>query len=421
LLDKLTARFPGEKAVLVLAGQGCLERKACAKALNYFEQALAMDRLDPNIPDWLVETHTTQSLQYFLNRKLDHARKAMDQALALALDQPAGAKRARWRLQTRLGLMETFFGEAERGATLLQEVRATSPSTVAFLYFASLAGLEMNHKRVDHRPFLKEFNGLSDRQIQARDAILLTEIWTQHKERVRPQDHWQFQNALETTLRKASKSPFSREEAVKLIEFLLVEEGTDVSQSESTALPFVNAWLRKCPDDLLFQLYRVRLGAEPNPENVLKKIIDEATRRKDDQTARMARQQLNAILAPPPPFPMPDPEFDDDFQDDFDETDPFGADMEDLVERLFPNMPANDQALMLGFLAMIANAPPSMLEEMKRTRPPGMSAKEFDLLVKTLHELPAPAAQNKALPKPTVKRAKPGTPPWPDPHQRELF
>ena len=206
-----------------------------------------------------------------------------------------------------------------------------------------------------------------------------------------------------------------------MIEFLLVEESTDVSQSESTALPFVKAWLRKSPDDPLFQLYRVRLGAEPNPEKALGKIIDEATRRKDELTARMARQQLNAILAPPPPFPMPGPEFDNDFQDDFDETDPFGADMEDLVERMFPDMPANDQAQMLGFLAMIAKAPPSVLEEMKRTRPPGISAKEFDLLVKTLRELPAPAGPKKSLPKPPVKRAKPGTPPWPDPHQRELF
>ena len=108
LLDRLTARFPDEKAVLVLAGQGCLERKACAKALTYFEQALAMDRLDPNIPDLMAETQATQSLQYFQNGKLDRARKVMDQVLAFALDHPAGAKRARWRLQTQAGLMETI-------------------------------------------------------------------------------------------------------------------------------------------------------------------------------------------------------------------------------------------------------------------------------------------------------------------------
>ena len=50
--------------------------------------------------------------------------------------------------------------------------------------------------------------GYPDRQIQARDAILLTEIWTQHKERVRPQDHWQFQNALATALRKLQSPHF---------------------------------------------------------------------------------------------------------------------------------------------------------------------------------------------------------------------
>ena len=163
----------------------------------------------------------------------------------------------------------------------------------------------MSHKKADDRPFFKEFDALSGNQIQARDAILLVEIWTQHKERVRRNDGWRFKESLDACLKKAANASFSREEAVKLIEFLFAEEGPHLHYFESAAFPFVQAWLSKCPDDPLFQLYRVRLQAEPNPEETLNKIIAEATRRKDDRTAQMARRHLNSFFAPPPPFPMP--------------------------------------------------------------------------------------------------------------------
>jgi len=427
LLDTMTVRFPGEKAVLLLAGQSCLERKACAKALNYFEQALSLDRLDPSIPDLMAEAQATLSLQHFQKGKLDRAREAMDLALTFALDHPAGAKRARWRLQTQQALLEMFFGEAERGAAQLKAVREKNPYAAAILFFAGIASHEMNDKKADPRPFFREFNALSGNQIQARDALLLTEIWTQHKPQVRRNEFRQLQASLSTALRKIAKASYSREEAVKLIEFLLVEEGDAVSRLDSTALLFVQAWLREHPDDLLFRLYLVRLRAEPDPEAALNEIIAEATRRKDDRTAQMARQQLEAFRRPPP-SPVPDTEFNDDFEDDSDETDPLGADrVEDFAKTLFPKMSPIERVPMTLFLKMLATAPPAMLEEMKRTRPRDMSAKDFDLLVNALREMPALPAPNQAPPKaplipPKPNRAKP-RPSFrpPDPNQPDFF
>ena len=81
------------------------------------------------------------------------------------------------------------------------------------------------------------------------------------------------------------------------------------------------------------------------------------------------------------------------------------------MDRQFPNLPARDREQLAMFLNLLADAPPFLLEEMKRTRPPGMSARDFDLLVGALRGMQAPPVRNKALP----------PPPPPDPNQPELF
>ena len=46
LLDRMTARFPDDKKVLLHAGQGCIERKALVKGLDYLARARQLDQLD---------------------------------------------------------------------------------------------------------------------------------------------------------------------------------------------------------------------------------------------------------------------------------------------------------------------------------------------------------------------------------------
>jgi tetratricopeptide (TPR) repeat protein len=421
LLDRMTARFPAEKKVLLLAGKACVERKAYKRGLDYLDQALMLDRLDPAIPDHLVKTRLLQAREYFQKSRADDARKAMRQTTPFAVSTPGNLTRSRWCLKIQQGLMEATWGDPARGGTLLEEARQESPSEAAFLYYAGFADLEIGPRTARTSLYFDEFVRLKNRGASVALATALTHIWRHGKEWLADRVGHQPRELLEDYLRAAAKHPFSREEGSRLVEFCLAED-----DFADAAIALVEKRLQEDASDPLFRFYRWRLRqwtVEPLPDNgriELEEILAEATRRKEEQTVRQVRQQLDALKIPPP---LPGESFPDDLppEDDFVDLPDFGGGLPSLDE-LFGGPPPQGLQLMEEILNMIASAPEAELKRLKQTRPRGMSGAEFDMLVEMARA--KRMSSNPDLPPdhfPPPSSPPPKSIPPPNPNQPELF
>ncbi len=421
LLDRMTARFPAEKKVLMLAGQACLERKAYKRGLDYLSQALMLDRLDPAIPDNLVKARLLQAREYFQKSRADDARKAMSQTTPFEVSTPGNLTRSRWCLKIQQGLMETTWGDPARGGTLLEEARQESPSEAAFLYYAGFADLEIGPRTARASLYFDEFVRLKNRGASAALAVALTRIWLHGRECLADRAGDQPRELLENYLRAAAKRPFSREEGGRLVEFCLAEDDfTDA------AIALVEKRLQEDAGDPLFRFYGWRLRqwtAETRPDKdriELEEILAEATRRKEEQTVRQVRQQLDALKIPPP---LPGESFRDDLppEDEFEDLPDFGGGIPALDE-LFGGSPPEGLRIMEEILNLIAGATERELKRLKQTRPRGMSGAQFDKLVELARA--KRMSSNIDLPPDNLPPPSPHPPksiPPPDPDQPELF
>jgi len=423
LLDRMTARFPAEKKVLMLAGQACLERKAYKRGLDYLAQALMLDRLDPAIPDNLVKAHLLQAREYFQKSRPDDAQKALAQTAPFEVSAPGNLTRSRWCLRIQQGLMESTWGDQARGATLLAEGRRESPGEPAFLYYAGFADVAIKSKTARGSVYFDEFARLKMSGANAAQAAALTRIWLHGKEWLADRLGRQPSELLDEYLLAAAAHPFAREDGCRLVEFCLAED--DFTEA---AINLVEKRLKEDARDPLFRLYRLRLRkgtAMPHPDRArieLEDILAEATRRKEDQTVRQVRQQLDALKLPPP---LPADSFGDELppEDEFDDDSfPDLAGDIPLPEQLLGGLPPQQKRMLEDILGMIANAPEADLDRLKQTRPCGMSAADFDLLV-------ALAQMKRMLPNakfppgnlPPPRPHPPKNIPPPDPNQADLF
>jgi tetratricopeptide (TPR) repeat protein len=421
LLDRMTARFPAEKKVLMLAGQACLERKAYKRGLEYLAQALTLDRLDPAIPDNLVKALLLQAREFFQKSRPADARMAISQTNLFEVPTPGNMTRSRWCLRIQQGMTETTWGDPARGRALLEEARRESPSEAAFLFYAGLADLAIRPGSGRGSAYFDEFVRVRKSGASAAEAVALTRIWVHGKEWLAERMSRQPWDMLENYMRAAAKLPFSREDASRLVEFCIAEN--DFAQA-ATAL--VKKRLKQDPGDPLFRLYRLKCPETRGlrPEEVrreLEEIFAEATHRKEEQTARMARQQLDALRIPPPapaePFDdmPPEDEFDDEPWPDFGGGNPMPGDLPG-------GMPAQPMQILDSFLSLLASLPERDLKRMRNDRPPGMSLADFDMLVQMARA--KRMGSNTGFPPgnfPPPPPRSPRTIPPPDAGQEELF
>lgn len=295
------------------------ERKAFKKGLDYLYQARMSDGLDPAVPNLLAEGHVLQAIDHFQKGRIDLGRKALEGTKKLAVHARDNFARGKWCLKAREGIIESAWGDAELGRALLEEAREASPSEAAFCYFvyrhASI--LKPRGERIAQE-FRKRLDKLTKQDANGACAVLLTRIY-QHlgkpggKRRVRHNSE-----LVDTYLMAASQHPCSREDARKLGEFGVMDE-----EFAEIVIPFVTAQLAVDPRDPVFRLLRFQLGFwDGNAIKELQGIIDEAGHRRDDQTARQARKELeddSRARARRPFDYLYEEDYDDDEEDeDFD-------------------------------------------------------------------------------------------------------
>jgi tetratricopeptide (TPR) repeat protein len=158
LLDEMTARFPDDKDVLLRAAQGCVDRKAFVKGLDYLDRVRQIDPLDPRIPELVVTAQRRLARQYFQQAKPEKGRQTLARTHEALNDQPDDLQRSRWTALVRHSLMELLWGEAAQGDALLAQARSLAPAADACLLFTHMAHRVYTNTRRCQSPFWTEFN-----------------------------------------------------------------------------------------------------------------------------------------------------------------------------------------------------------------------------------------------------------------------
>lgn len=424
LLDEMTARFPDEKHVLVRAAEGCLERKAFGKGLDYLARARQLDQLDPRIPELTVAGLCQQARQQFQQRRPEKARQVLAQAEAWLSDKPDDFHRARWTLLVRQGLMERRWGEAGQAERLLAQARERAPSFATMLLFAHLTDRAHTKPIFGETPFLTELKKTlrsAPRLAEIAALLRLLEHWRNEQEDDRT---FHEDKVIADAIPRALGQPFTRAEAA-----VVIERGRDNPEFARSLQKLVKKMLRTDPLDPQARLWQVEVRGlwvrDPSQDRAeLQSILDEASRRRDEASLRKARQMLRDVDHPPPmPNPFgPDfagPEF--DAEEEEDELEPQGG-------PLPPDLPPEMLEEFGELLDAMRVAPDSALRELRKTATrQGMPDFIFEALIaaakgKPLPPLPPkfPPAPN---PKPSPPQPKPARPepPVADPNQLNLF
>ncbi len=427
LLDLMTERFPDDKKVLLHAGQGCIERKALVKGLDYFARARQLDPLDPQIPTLIAAAQRRLARQHFQQGRPEKARQILALTEELLLDKTDDFNRSRWTFLVRHGLMEQLWGDAAQGKALLTQARALAPRQDAGLLFAHLAHrLYAGVCRCDS-PFLADLKQAlrSTPSIGGIGLLLrVLDYWKDGPEKPRVHEE---EKLVGDSVKAALRHPFTRAEAMEVIERA---HGNFPVEAQVKAL--LKRVLRDDPLDPWFRLFQLGLSAgwEGEPvgnRNQLQAILDEAIRRHDDATVRKAREMLRNLDRPTSPLPF-DPGFFADPEDDDDLDDAVGPD-----GPLIPDLPLNQLAEFSEILEMLRAAPDSLVRKMRKSRPPGMPEFLFDELLaiakggpsSPLPPRPSPPRQPAPRPDPPKPAPQPDPPkpvPRPaDPNQLNLF
>jgi hypothetical protein len=275
-----------------------------------------------------------------------------------------------------------------------------------------------NGARGEDWPFAAELRAELGRELSAAQATLLLRLFRYWEEA--PEKPWlgQENKWMRKVLIGAAKRGGTRQEARVLAELCAA------GGFQEQALALVRAVLRKDPQDPLFRLFEHSLrnqGPYGRPQSRwnLESILAEARQRGDQEAIQRAERDLRALEQPPPP---PRPEF-DDFQEP-------GGPEGDLEEELPPEFgdfpggaPPPDEVRRI--MAMLAEAPPEVIAELRKAMVPHMPAMFFDLLIKAAKTgqpppfLPGPLFPSWAGP-PKVPRTSPARPRR-DPNQNELI
>ena len=416
LLDEMTARFPDDKAVLIEAARGCLDRNACQKGLGYLDRVRQLDRLDPAVPDLMVEGLLQQAGQQFKQNRLDTARATFDSIGDLLVDQADNLVRSRWCVLIRQGLLEHCAGQTQRGDELLAAGRAASPAPSAFLWYAHLARLARGRRAPGTSPdFLPEFQRDQIPQATAAGALRLVRIFKHWIKDDPTGQHYDDCQVLTQYIAAAVRRPFTREEARQLID-QLDQAGLRVT-CHKEAGKFIRAILKRDPIDPLFRLYDLAgkwdFGSAPaRLQRDMHAIIAEAVRRGDHSTAQRAERlwessQRGPVLPPPPPEVFGDDDFEDPLENDLG-----GAGFP--FESGFDALTANDP-LIRNMIKQIAVMTDAELRKFRKQALGDMPEMMFEFLVASARS----SARHSTPVSPPLPPPKP--PPKPDPKQMNFF
>jgi thioredoxin-like negative regulator of GroEL len=381
LLDEMTARFPDDKRVLLTAAAGCMERKAFTKALNYLQRARLIDPLDPELPTMEHACRRRLAREQFKGGQASRARRTLALTEATLTDRPDDYHRNRWTSTLRHGIMESLWGDAKIGEDLLAKSRAAAPAEVDWILFAHLTHRVYTGKRPGITPFSEELEAALGRSPTVANLarwIAIIRYWKMSPETVSLRLE---ERLLARTLESALSQPFTREDAI-----LVIERAQGDCTYERGIDALIQKVLKRDPLDPWFRLHNISehpLGKiDDRTDSEINAIIREATRRNDDPTVRKARQLLEQLRRRDF-LDGAGPDFDDEYEGEDEDDDATGMPV--------PKLPPEALALFAETIKSLRGLTPDAAQKLIDSMPPGMPPELLNALIESAKASPSPA------------------------------
>ncbi len=396
LLETMVTEFPGEKKVLLRASEACLERNSLGKAIRYLEMARKLDRIDPTIPDRLAGAFLRQAREHYLKKRADLGRKSLAKAEELGLDEPLNVVRSKWCLAVHRGVLESVLGNGPDRKNDLVQAEKLSPSEAVFLYYAYWVANELGKPGKKQKDDIeRRFKRLLADSGNAKDAILLTRIWSHIEIADCLTDSGNLFRLLQGYLRSISLRPMGREEATVLVEYALTNVGFAEVERAIT-----KEQLKKDPQDPYFRYadLRARKQLDETFSGItladLEELKAEAIRRKDSPLVQELQKAMDSLgnHPPQPRRAFSDGPSDETFPIDPDDKDPFdddhelfsAAELDELrskAEEIFQTLPPEGRVYYKKMITILKGLSEREFEAFQRTRPAEFPKELFDVLV----------------------------------------
>ncbi len=324
-LDQMIKRFPGEKDVLFKAGVRCMARKALVKAMNYLDQALALDPTDRTVREQYCLACIQAAHTYALKGEADKSRALLPGVIAVSDANSDHFNLGRAYLYVRWAAFEQLTGnDAEHIWRQALTHQAAGEFKVHFFYWivAQYYGVPARHLKRTLALILKALKGAAD---PATAAALSDTLCYAHILPKPVAGLYAKTSPFEAYLLRAAGMEMTRPQAKSILAYALSDE----CDNPKIAKRCVDNMLRRHPDDAFFRYHRFIsqyqqagfLQNIPAQQRELETILRLAQEQKDPRLAIAVQKMLNELEAVNNYEIMDDPEMDfpDDFDDDLDE------------------------------------------------------------------------------------------------------
>ncbi|MCP5004860.1 MAG: hypothetical protein GY941_13095 [Planctomycetes bacterium] len=338
LLDKLAPAFPDDQTIMTRAGRGCIDRKAFVKGIKYLERARMLDPLDRTIKSHLAHAYLCSARNYYKKKQFEKGRetyrKALDNGSAGSIDFNLGHA----YIYARWAASEYKCDNESTGEEKLKLSVDGAANHLPVLYFAQLCFQESEVPDV----YLKNLKELIDKEWKKppAPATAVVLLKTYACAALSSQSWWLYrekERVVKYAIKAASK-PCSREDALAMVQFDIIEEG-ETRLGET----YIKKMLKEDRDDPGFLYLRHRLKIMQGSHfpgnsglNELNRILRIAEKRNDMELTRKLGKEIEEfesmlkmhdILSLQPP-----PEILDMLDDD--ELDMYGTLFDDMMHSL---------------------------------------------------------------------------------------
>lgn len=330
-LDQVIKQFPGEKDVLFKAGVRCMQRKALVKAMNYLDQALALDPTDRAVRESYCLACIRAAHGYAQKGKADKSRALLPGVIAVSNADSDHFNRSRAYFYARWAAFEQLNGndaEAERIWQQALSHQQAGEFKVNFFYWvvAQYYGVPSRYLKKSWALIREILKGPTT----ADTAAALADTLLYAQQLPEPIGGLYAKTAqFEKYILRAAGMEMTRPQAKPILAYGLCDECDD----PKIANRCVDNMLQRHPEDAFFRYHRflARFQEADCFQDISKEIRELSTilqlarQQKEVQVAAAVQKMLHDLeelkdheAVDDPFMDMPD-DLDDDFDDNLDE------------------------------------------------------------------------------------------------------
>lgn len=214
--NDLLEHFPQHGPTLEALGHLCIAEKEFAKALDYYQRALAVNPLERRYRDRIGLVHLAQARELALGKRFEEARRSYQSALDVS--EPG----ERYCVLAKLAACELKAGNGERGDELIAEANAQGRHAAAVSYHLVIEASRLKLPKAVKDRLSRAFSERLAQAPTADTAVVLLDIAAAHrKSDVEYHGQKTHERKVLAYLNLSTELPWTEEQLEKLCSALL--------------------------------------------------------------------------------------------------------------------------------------------------------------------------------------------------------